>query len=212
MILPDSFGLYFITDRKLTKKTIMIDVASALRAGVRIIQYREKELSTKEMYQEASALKELTEENNAILIINDRIDIALAVNADGIHIGQDDMPFEKARELLGKEKIIGLTVHNIEEVTLGEVLGADYFGISPIFSTTTKRDAGKPTGLEFIKEVAKKTKIPFVAIGGINYDNLEAVLVAGARNVAVISAIITKDDVEAECRKFMRKIATGQPD
>jgi len=206
MKFPDSIGLYFITDRNLTKKTIMSDVASALKSGVKVIQYREKELPTKEMYHEAKAIKELTSQNNAILIINDRIDIALAVDADGVHIGQEDMPFDKARQLLGEEKIIGLTVHNVEEALLGERVGADYLGVSPIFATQTKLDAGKPSGLELIRQVKEKAKMPIVAIGGINYDNLDSVLKAGAPNVAVISAIVTKDDVEEECRKFFKKI------
>ncbi|MEK7398854.1 MAG: thiamine phosphate synthase [Candidatus Poribacteria bacterium] len=202
----DNIGLYFITDRNLTKKTIISDVISAINAGVKIIQYREKELSTREMYQEAKAIREITKDKGTILIINDRIDIALAVNADGVHIGQDDMPFEIAKEILGADKIIGLTVHNAEEAILAEKLGADYLGVSPIFSTTTKKDAGKPAGLELIKKVKENVKTPLVAIGGINYDNIDEVLKAGIRNVAVISAIVTKDDVESECSKFIRKI------
>jgi len=202
----DNIGLYFITDRNLTKKTIISDVISAINAGVKIIQYREKELSTREMYQEAKAIREITKDKGTILIINDRIDIALAVNADGVHIGQDDMPFEIAKEILGADKIMGLTVHNVEEAILAEKLGADYLGVSPIFSTTTKKDAGKPAGLELIKKIRENVKTPLVAIGGINYDNVDEVLKAGSRNVAVISAIITKDDVENECKKFIRKI------
>ena len=202
----DNIGLYFITDRNLTRKTVIADVISAINAGVKIIQYREKELSTREMYREAKAIREITKDKGTILIINDRIDIALAVNADGVHIGQDDMPFEIAKGILGADKIIGLTVHNVDEAILAEKLGADYLGVSPIFSTTTKKDAGKPAGLELIKKIRENVKTPLVAIGGINYDNVDEVLKAGSRNVAVISAIITKDDVENECKKFIRKI------
>lgn len=206
MKFPENIGLYFITDRNLTKKTILQDVDSAIKAGVKIIQYREKELSTKQMYQEALQIKELTKKSDVLFIINDRIDIALAVDADGVHIGQDDMPFEKTRELLGAEKIIGLTVHNVEEAILGENIGADYLGVSPIFATTTKSDAGKPAGLEFIRKTKEKIKIPLVAIGGINYENLGLVLEAGTSNIAVISAIITRDDVEKECRRYLERI------
>jgi thiamine-phosphate pyrophosphorylase len=202
----DNIGLYFITDRNLTNKTIISDAISAINAGVKIIQYREKELSTREMYQEAKVIREITKDKGTILIINDRIDIALAVNADGVHIGQDDMPFEIAKEILGADKIIGLTVHNVDEAIVAEKLGADYLGVSPIFSTTTKKDAGKPAGLELIKKIKENVKTPLVAIGGINYDNIDEVLKVGIRNVAVISAIITKDDVENECKKFMGKI------
>jgi thiamine-phosphate pyrophosphorylase len=202
----DNIGLYFITDRNLTNKTIISDAISAINAGVKIIQYREKELSTREMYQEAKVIREITKDKGTILIINDRIDIALAVNADGVHIGQDDMPFEIAKEILGADKIIGLTVHNVDEAIVAEKLGADYLGVSPIFSTTTKKDAGKPAGLELIKKIKENVKTPLVAIGGINYDNIDEVLKVGIRNVAVISAIVTKDDVENECSKFIRKI------
>lgn len=206
MSLLDNIGLYFITDRNLTKKTIMSDVISAINAGVKIVQYREKDLSTKEMYQEAKAIREITKDKNVILIINDRIDIALAVDADGVHIGQDDMPFEIARKILGEDKIIGLTVHNTDEAILGEKLGANYLGVSPIFATSTKKDAGKPAGIELIKNVKGNVKTPLVAIGGINYENVDEILKAGISNVAVISAIVTKENVEEECRKFIRKI------
>jgi len=206
MSLLDNIGLYFITDRNLTKKTIMSDVISAINAGVKIVQYREKDLSTKEMYQEAKVIREITKDKNVILIINDRIDIALAVDADGVHIGQDDMPFEIARKILGEDKIIGLTVHNTDEAILGEKLGANYLGVSPIFATSTKKDAGKPAGIELIKNVKKIVKTPLVAIGGINYENVDEILKAGISNVAVISAIVTKENVEEECRKFIRKI------
>ncbi|HGE69658.1 TPA: thiamine phosphate synthase [Candidatus Poribacteria bacterium] len=202
----DNIGLYFITDRNLTKKTIMSDVISAINAGVKIVQYREKDLSTKEMYQEAKAIREITKDKNVILIINDRIDIALAVDADGVHIGQDDMPFEIARKILGEDKIIGLTVHNTDEAILGEKLGANYLGVSPIFATSTKKDAGKPAGIELIKNVKGNVKTPLVAIGGINYENVDEILKTGVSNVAVISAIVTKENVEEECRKFIRKI------
>ncbi len=204
--LLDKIGLYLITDRSLTKKTIISDVISAINAGVKIIQYREKELSTKEMYQEAKTIREITKENDVILIINDRIDIALAVDADGVHVGQDDMPFDIARKILGEDKIIGLTVHNTEEAILGAKLGADYFGVSPIFSTTTKKDAGKPAGIDLIKKVKEIVKTPLVAIGGINYENVDEVLEAGVVNIAVISAIVTKENVEEECKKFIKKI------
>jgi thiamine-phosphate pyrophosphorylase len=198
-------GLYFITDRKLSKKTDIDDVKAAIKVGVKIIQYREKEFPTKAIYSTAKELREITKKNNVLLIINDRVDIALAVDADGIHLGLDDMPYDIARKLLGN-KIIGLTVHNVEEAIEAENLGADYVGISPIFATTTKLDAGKPAGLEMVKKVKEKINIPFVAIGGINFENLDDVLKAGAKSVAAISAIVTKDNVEEESRKFIEKI------
>ncbi|HGJ67255.1 TPA: thiamine phosphate synthase [bacterium] len=206
MRFPEDIGLYFITDRNLTRKTIIDDVISALKAGVKVIQYREKELSTKEMYQEAKVIRELTYKNDALFIINDRIDISLAVDADGVHIGQEDMPFEKARELLGQDKIIGLTVHNIDEAMVGESLMADYLGVSPIFATKTKKDAGKPSGIKLIEDIKEKVNIPLVAIGGINLSNVGQILQTGVKNVAVISAIVASDNVELECKKFIGKI------
>ena len=198
--------LYFITDRKLSKKTIIGDVRAAINGGVKIMQYREKELDTKALLEEAKELLRLTKENDVLLIINDRIDIALAADADGVHLGQDDVPYEEARRLLGKDKIIGMTVHNVEEAEIAEKKGADYLGVSPIFETKTKTDAGPAAGLKLIKEVKAKVNIPLVAIGGINYENLESVMKAGADSVAVISAIVTKDNVELECKKFIDKI------
>ena len=194
--------LYFITDSKLTRKTVLEDVKSAIKAGVKIIQYREKEKSAREMIEDAKKIGKLCRENNILFIINDRIDIALAVNADGVHLGNEDIPYSIARKLLGSKKIIGLTVHNIQEAMEAEKIGADYIGVSPIFETKTKLDAGKPAGLKLIKDVKKEVKIPLVAIGGIDENNLKSVLKAGAKSIAIISAIITKDDVEKECKKF----------
>jgi thiamine-phosphate pyrophosphorylase len=202
--------LYFITDSKLTRKTVLEDVRAAIKAGVKIIQYREKEKTTGEVLEEAKKIGKLCKENSILFIINDRVDVALAVNADGIHLGNEDMPYSIARKLLGRKKIIGLTVQNIQEAIEAEKIGADYVGVSPIFETKTKVDAGKPAGTELIKVVKGKLKIPFVAIGGINEKNIKSVLKAGAKSVAIISAIITKDNVEKECKKFKKIILDKQ--
>lgn len=200
----NEIDLYFITESKLTKRTIFEDVKSAIKAGVKIIQYREKEKSTREMVGEAAKIKELCK-NKAIFLINERVDIALAVKADGIHLGQDDIPYEIARSLLGG-KIIGLTVHNVEEAIQAKKLGADYISLSPIFETKTKLDAGPAVGIKLIEDIKKSVNIPFVAIGGINLENIDDVIKAGATSVAAISAIVTKEDVESECRKFINKL------
>jgi len=202
----NDIDLYFITDSRLTGRTVLEDVGSAIRAGVKIIQYREKDLTTREMIDEAVKISQLCRENDVLFIINDRVDIALAVDADGVHLGNEDMPYEAARIILGNTKIIGLTVHDVGEAIEAERIGADYIGISPIFETTTKPDAGTPAGIDLIKYIKKAVKIPFVAIGGINQDNIKSVLEAGARSIAVISAIVTKDDVEKECKKFREVI------
>jgi thiamine-phosphate pyrophosphorylase len=198
-------NFYFITDSNLTRKSIYDDVIAALKAGVKIVQYREKHKSTKEMIEEAARIKELCKDK-AIFLINNRVDIALAVDADGVHLGQDDMPYEITRQMLGHDKIIGMTVHNIEEAEAAQNLGADYVGASSIFETTTKKDAGKARGLELIKNLREKTNLFIVGIGGINLDNVTSVIEAGADSAAAISAVVAKDDVEKEIRKFIEII------
>lgn len=202
----NDIDLYFITDSRLTRRTVLEDVESAVRAGVKIIQYREKDLNTREMTYKAKKIGQLCRKHDVLFIINDRVDIALVVDADGVHLGNEDMLYQDARRLLGDKKIIGLTVHNVGEAIEAEIIGADYIGISPIFETSTKPDAGTPSGVDLIKYIKKAIKIPFVAIGGINQDNIKSVLEAGARSIAVISAIVTKDDVEKECKKFREVI------
>lgn len=204
----EDMDLYFITDSRLTRKTVLEDVKSAIRAGVKIIQYREKGEGAGDMIKEAKGISELCKKNNVLFIINDRVDIALAVDADGVHLGNKDMTYSIARKILGSKKIIGLTVHNIREAVEAERIGADYVGVSPIFETKTKLDAGRPAGLKLIKDIKKAIKIPFVAIGGINENNLGSVIEAGARSIAAISAIVTKDNVEKECKKF-REVITS---
>jgi thiamine-phosphate pyrophosphorylase len=202
----NDIDLYFITDSRLTRRTVLEDVASAVSAGVKIIQYREKDLDTRDMIDEAKKIGKACREGNALFIIDNRVDIALAVDADGVHLGNEDMPYQDARRLLGDKKIIGITVHDVGEAIDAERIGADYIGISPIFETTTKQDAGTPSGINLIKYIKKAVKIPFVAIGGINQDNIKSVLKAGARSIAAISAIVTRDDVEKECKNFREVI------
>ncbi len=198
------FDLYFITDRNLTKKNIIEDVDNAVKAGVKVVQYRDKDVSTKEMLEIAVKLKGICKDK-ALFLINDNVDIALAVDADGVHLGQDDMPYDKARKLLCN-KIIGLTAHNVKEALGAEKLGADYIGASPIFETSTKLDAGNAAGIKLIEDIKAKVNIPVVAIGGINLDNMEECLKAGADGLAMISTIVNKENVEEECRKIREVI------
>jgi thiamine-phosphate diphosphorylase len=132
------------------------------------------------------------------------VDIALAVQADGVHLGQDDLPLAAARKLLGQGKIIGLTVHSLAEARQAEAAGADYLGISPIFTTQTKMDAGPPAGIQLIQQIRSAVKIPLVAIGGINLANAPEVIRAGADSLCAISAIVRREDVQAEIKKFQR--------
>jgi len=195
-------GYYFITDKRLSRLGNVSDVKSAVKAGVKIVQYREKEADTKEMYEEALKLRKICK--NVIFLINDRVDIALAVNADGVHLGQLDMPYKAVRKLLGKKKIIGITVHSLKEALLAQKLGADYLGVSPIFQTSTKPDAKNPVGIGLIKRLRKGIKIPIVAIGGINLSNAKEVISAGANYICAISAVVSKKNVGFEIGRFQK--------
>lgn len=193
-------GYYFITESNLSKN-ILDDVREAIEGGAAIIQYREKQKSTGEMIREAEELKKLCEEKNVLFLVNDRIDIALAIDADGVHLGQEDFPLEKAREMLGREKIIGVTVHNAVEALDAESNGADYVSVSPIFHTDTKRDAGKAVGVEMIRKVREKVNIPVTAIGGISFENLNEVIDSGADAVSMISAVLVQGKVRENSKK-----------
>lgn len=193
-------GYYFITDSGLSRAGNVSDVKQAEACGVRVVQYRNKNAETLEMYKEALKLREIC--RNAAFLINDRIDIAVAVDADGVHLGQSDMPYRAARKMLGPDKIIGITVHNLSEALEAQVLGADYLGVSPIFSTKTKADAGKASGIVLIEEIRERVDIPLIAIGGINLANAPEVVKAGADGVCAISAVVAKENVGEEIRKF----------
>lgn len=200
------FDLYFITDRGLSRKGILEDVKAAIRGGVRIVQYREKESPTGKMIGEAKEIRKLCKGAKVTFIVNDRIDVALASDADGVHIGPNDMDFETARKILGNGKIIGVTVSSLEDAKFFEKHGADYVSLSPVFRTGTKKDAGKPIGKEILGKAKKSLEIPFMAIGGINQDNLKEVLDAGCGRVCMISAVLSKDNVEEEVRRIRRII------
>lgn len=193
-------GYYFITDSKLSLAGNFNDVTMAVACGVGVVQYRNKNAKTREMYEEAVRLREIC--RDTLFLINDRVDIALAVNADGVHLGQSDMPCGVARKLLGEEKIIGITVHNLAEAVQAESIGADYLGVSPIFLTATKPDAGKPAGIFLIEEIRAIVDIPLIAIGGIDHSNAMDVIRAGADGLCAISSVVAREDVKAEIKKF----------
>lgn len=203
--LLKKIDFYLVTDSGLSKKGTLSDVREAVESGCRIVQYREKNKSTKEMVEEASEIKRICS-GRAIFLVNDRIDIALAVDADGVHIGQDDMPIKTARKLLGEDKIIGLSVHDREEAIRAEKTGADYVGLGPIFDTATKKDAGEGIGPHNIREVKDSINIPVVAIGGINNENSESVIRNGADSLVAISAVVCSDDVKRETKYFIDMI------
>ncbi len=193
-------GYYFITDSSLSKKGNISDVKNAVAAGVTVVQYRNKQESSADMLKEAFELKKICQ--NTQFIINDKIDIALAVDADGLHIGEQDVSYHQAREILGKDKIIGVTVRSVEEARKAQESGADYLGVGSIFATTTKKIAVDPVGPSLIKNIKDVCLLPLVAIGGINLDNAKAVVDAGADALSAISSVVTKDNVEKEILKF----------
>jgi thiamine-phosphate pyrophosphorylase len=199
---------YFITDSAFSRKGVLRDVENAVRGGCRIVQYREKIKGTRQMIEEATEIKRICDKT-AIFLVNDRVDVALAVDADGVHLGQEDMDITVARRLLGK-KLIGITVHDVREAMEAEKNGADYLGVSPIFATGTKKDAGRPCGVETITKVRAAVKIPIVAIGGINKKNAPEAIRAGADSVAAISAVVCSDDVEESVRDFIRIISESK--
>ena len=188
-------SLYLVTDRNLSlARPIEYIVEEAVRGGVTVVQLREKNISTVEFYNLACSLKRLLAPYNIPLIINDRLDIALASDADGIHIGQSDMPYEVVRKILGKDKIIGLSVESVEQAREANKLDVDYIGLSPVFSTNTKTDINTPLELKGIKKIASFTRHKTVAIGGINKANTGAIIKNGADGIAVVSAIVSHNN------------------
>lgn len=194
-------GLCFITDRKVSGLSYEDMTLKALMRGVRWVQYREKERSRREIYEGAAKLRRITKDYNALFIVNDFVDIATCVNADGVHLGQDDLPLKEARKIIGKDRIIGISTHSLEQAIEAEKNGADYIGFGPVFHTLTK-DAGKPRGIDILREVKNHTKIPVVAIGGINLENIRSVLDTGVDAVAIASAILS-GNIGENTRRFM---------
>ena len=201
--------LHVLTDREWSRSRDMLTVASAaLDGGATVIQLRDKIASTHVLVEEGLALRELTRRRGALLIVNDRIDVALAVDADGAHVGQDDMPAELARKLLGPNRILGVSAGNLQEATAAVASGADYLGVGPIYATRGKADAGDPIGLSLLKELAARYVIPLVAIGGINANKAGAVVQAGAAGIAVITAVVNAEDITAATKALVAAIAS----
>lgn len=201
------FRLYAITGEQFHVGKDLVEVMeAAILGGVDIIQLRDKNSSKKIVLEKAKALKELAVKYNVPFIVNDHIDVALAVDADGIHLGQDDLPLVEARKIMGDHKIIGISTHAIEEAREAERNGADYIGVGPIFSTKSKVDVVDPVTTKYIEEVVKEIAIPFVAIGGIKLHNVDQVLQAGAIRICAISEIVGSEDVTKTCQQFLKKI------
>ncbi|NWF51510.1 MAG: thiamine phosphate synthase [Nitrospirae bacterium] len=193
--------LCFITDPLLSDLSFEDMTRKVLKGGFRWIQYRDKFRTRREIYEEALRLRKLTKDFNGVFIVNDYVDIAFCTNADGVHLGQNDLPIKEARKIMGKKKIIGISTHNLEQAINAEKEGADYIGFGPVFKTTTK-DAGEPKGTEILKDVKKRVKIPVVAIGGINLENIMSVLTTGVDAIAIASAIL-KGDIDRNIKEFL---------
>lgn len=205
--LKKEFHLYVITGEQFHPQRNYLEVIEeAIQGGADIVQLREKNKTKKELLHIAIELRKLTTEYGVPFIVNDHIDIALAVDADGIHLGQDDLPLEEARRLMGPNKIIGISTHAIEEAIEAEQGGADYIGVGPVYETSSKVDVVDPVGLSYVEEVVAHTSIPFVAIGGIKLHNLDAVLKAGAKRICVISAIVGAHNVKETATEFSQRI------
>jgi len=205
----DTLKLYLVTDRDLSKgRDIEWIVKEAVRGGVSIVQLREKDCSTREFVSLARSLKALLSPLGVPLIINDRVDVALASDADGVHIGQSDMLYSDARKLLGRGKIIGLSVENMEELyEANRIEDLDYIAASPVFATPTKTDTARPFGLEGLREVVRESVHPVVAIGGMNPRTAPEVLKCGADGIAVVSAIVSADSPKDAAQELSKIIA-----
>lgn len=198
------FNLYLITDRRLTgEKPLIAAAEEAIKGGLRAIQLREKDLGTRELLKLAYDLRKLCLKHDARLFINDRVDIAIAVDADGVHLSRESIPPYAVRRL-SRKLIIGSSAHSIAEAEQAEKDGADFITLGPIYPTPSKLNFGRPIGLETLRLVSKHLSIPVFAIGGINLDNLNDALNSGADGVAVVSAILASKNIKAATAKFLR--------
>lgn len=190
-----NYTLYLVTDRYLLSNINLEEaVEQAIQGGVTLVQLREKDISTLEFYNIARKVKEITDRYTIPLIINDRLDIALSVDAAGLHVGQRDLPVKIARRLLGEDKILGVSAATLQEALKAEEDGADYIGTGAVFTTGTKKDA-RYVSIQQLKEITSRVQIPVVAIGGINGDNIGMLEGAGIKGAAVVSAIMGKEDI-----------------
>ncbi len=198
--------LYAVTDRSwLSGRKLSRDVEESLLGGVTILQLREKNLSDKEFEMEALEMKSLCKKYKVPFIINDNVSLALKVDADGVHVGQDDMDAEDVRKIIGKDKILGVSAQTVDEAVLAEKNGADYLGVGAVFSTSTKKDASD-VSLETLKAICNAVSIPVVAIGGINEGNIEKLKGSGIAGISVISAIYAEKDIRKASENLLEKV------
>jgi thiamine-phosphate pyrophosphorylase len=203
------FRLYLITDRKLVadRCSLIAAVRQALQGGVKVIQLREKDLDTRELLKLAYKMREMTKKYEAKLFINDRLDIALAAGADGVHLTQNSIPIDAVKRVVKNKLIIGASTHSLKEAAAAEKAGADFITLGPVYRTPSKMKYGRPIGLDVLKKVSGKVKIPVFAIGGIKSHRVEAVGKAGAYGVAMISEIFGAGDIKGKSKDIINKLA-----
>jgi thiamine-phosphate pyrophosphorylase len=202
------FDIYLITDRRLAEARggLIEAIERALAGGIKGVQLREKDLEGRDLFELALRLRDLTRRFGARLLINDRLDIALATGADGVHLAQDGFPPGEARKLLGGEKLIGVSTHSVEEALEAERAGADFITLGPIYSTPSKAQYGEPIGLGPLNETSRALKIPVFAIGGIKKEMIKEVVSAGAFGVAIISAVLGTEDAEKSTEELIQEL------
>ncbi len=202
------YSLYLVTDRGLSRGRPTLEIVSAAVAGgVTVVQLREKTAETREFVEEALAIRTYLKERKIPLIINDRIDVAQAVSADGVHLGQKDMPIELARKIVGASMIIGISAESVADAVAAQEAGADYLGVSPIYATPTKTDTAPALGLEGLRQIRASVDLPLVGIGGLKAENAARVIEHGADGVAVVSAIVSADDPEQAARALFQIVS-----
>jgi thiamine-phosphate pyrophosphorylase len=204
--LDIDFRLYLITDRNVVKKPLPDAVRDALEGGVRAVQLREKDLPVRDQLSLATELRKITKEYGAKLFVNERVDVALAVGADGVHVGQSGMGVAAARKVVGRNMLIGASTHNKVEAIAAQSAGADFITYGPIFDTPSKMKYGSPVGIDSLKKLTCDIKIPIFAIGGIKSGNMRYPFGYGATGIAVISAILGAEDIKAASRKMMKGV------
>jgi thiamine-phosphate pyrophosphorylase len=205
------YSLYLVTDRGLSLGRSNLEIImAAVAGGVTVVQLREKEATTREIFEEGLKIRDFLRKRKVTLIINDRLDIALALDADGVHLGQDDLPVAVAREILGKDKIIGASVFTSAEAREAEAAGADYLGLSPIFVTSTKPELTAQIGIDGIPPIRQAVRIPLVGIGSLNEGNAFRAMAAGLDGVAVVSAICSHRDPEGAARAIKAEVTRAK--
>jgi thiamine-phosphate pyrophosphorylase len=206
------FNLYLITGRAETLgRNLEFVVEEALRGGVRAVQLREKDLSSKELYETAYELRRLTSRYGAKLFINDRIDVALAVDADGVHIGTGSLPIYKVRRLLGERKLIGVSCHNQVQAITAQEMGADFVTFGPVYFTQSKAAYGDPLGLGLLRTITEMLQIPVFALGGVNQQNCTEVLSCGVRGIALISAVMSAPEPREAVKGLLARLPALDP-